>query len=370
MNFQISKADLVPILTTAMGVIERNPHPILNCVKVATEASSLTVTANNYEVELTSSTQCTTDTGEVEEETLITARKLLTACKSFGKGAVIEVTVDENTGIATISSGTSQFELPTFAVEDFPEMERPTNPDVFKISQRQLKNAFAKTSFCVATNDVRYYLIGVYLEIGDGKITFVSTDGHRMAVVQQEFDSTLQIHGIIPLVTVKALLKLLTDSESEVIVSLDNNQIRFEISDATVVTSKLVDGLFPAWEKAIPEYPDKKVVVNSKRMIIALTSALLLSDKSDYMGVTLCLAPDRLVLSAKNKAGDKSRVTLKTAYSGDDLEISFNASYLIDVLKVLSTSNAVLEFTDSKGSVLITEEGSEESKYVVMPMRL
>jgi DNA polymerase-3 subunit beta len=308
------------------------------------------------------------DTGN-EGETTIPARKFFDICKSLPEGAVIQVeTTEENQ--AMLKTGKSKFKLQTLPAEDFPSTPQLVEPTEFEISQFELKNLLYKTSFCIAANDVRYYLTGLLLEIGDGKISLVATDGHRMAVAQHKFESEQEASVIIPRKAVLELSKMLTDEDdSNVKVTFDENHIQFELNEALVITSKLIDGQFPDWQTVLPTNPDKIVVGETALLKHSLTRASILSNEK-YKGVRLTLAPNVLTISAKNAFQEEAEEIVEVEYEGEELEIGFNGTYILDALNVVSTKMAQIAFSDSNSSCLITEEDKEGCQFIVMPMRL
>ncbi len=368
MYFEISRKELLTPLKMITGVVEqRQTLPILANTLVCVKNNKLHLTATDAEVEVACSLPLEAGGTENDGETTIPARKIFDICKSLPDGAIIQVTLDENQ--ATVKAGKSKFKLQTLPTEDFPSSPQITPQAEFKISGHHLKNLLYKTSFCIATNDVRYYLTGLLLEVGDGKISLVGTDGHRMAVAQHDFESDQKTQVIIPRKAVLELSKLITDNESEIKVLSDDNHIRFELSESLVMSSKLIDGNFPDWNTVIPANPDKIVVAETSKMKQALTRASILSNEK-YKGVRFQLASNALTVSGKNSYQEEATDIVELEYSGDELEIGFNGIYVLDAINAISTKNVQLAFSDANSSCLITEEDNEDNKFIVMPMRL
>lgn len=370
MYFEIKRKELLTPLKMITGVVEqRQTMPILANTLVRVKDNSLHFTATDAEVEI--ACRLPLESGNLgtdnDGETTIGARKFFDICKSLPDSVMIQVHKEENQ--ATIKAGKSKFKLQTLPAEDFPSSPQIQEQTEFRLSQHELKNLLYKTSFCIATNDVRYYLTGLLLEIGDGKISIVGTDGHRMAVAQHDFDSSQTAKVILPRKAVLELSKLLTDSEADVKVLVDDNHVRFELSDSLVMSSKLIDGNFPDWHTVIPAHPDKMVVAETTALKQSLSRASILSNEK-YKGVRLALAPNLLTISAKNTYQEEAEEIMEVEYSGEELEIGFNGAYLLDAINVISTKMAQLAFTDSNSSCLITEEDNEDNKFIIMPMRL
>jgi len=370
MYFEIERKELLTPLKMITGVVEqRQTLPILANTLVSVKENGLQFTATDSEVEI--ACRLSLGSGNLDDgndgETTLPARKIFDICKSLPDGVMIQVNIEENQ--ATLKAGNSTFKLQTLSAEEFPSSPEIDGGTEFHISQHELKNLLTKTSFCIATNDVRYYLTGLLLEIGDGKISLVGTDGHRMAVAQHEFDTPQTAKVILPRKAVMELSKMLTDSDGEVHVLVDENHIRFELSDQLVMTSKLIDGNFPDWHGVIPLNPDKIVIAETTTLKQSLSRASILSNEK-YKGVRLQLSTNLLTISAKNAYHEEAEELVEVEYSNDEIEIGFNGVYLLDAINAVSTKMAQLAFTDSNSSCLITEENNEDNKFIIMPMRI
>lgn len=373
MYFEISRKELLPPLKMAVSVVEqRQTRPILGNILVRVKDDTLHFTATDEEVEITCSVPLEASL-KAEEAEITIPRKIFDIVRSLPDNSDIQVTEEDNHIL--IKSGKSRFTLSTLPAEDFPASPQLEDGTEFHIARNKFKELLHKTSFCVAVNDVRYYLMGLLLEIGDGKIFLVGTDGHRMAVAQQDFVSTQPIKVIIPRKAVVELAKLLTDSSEEMKIVCDDNHIKFEISETLTISSKLIDGNFPDWRSVVPLHADKIVVADTASIKQALSRVSILSNEK-YKGVRLSLSENLLVINAKNPQQEEATEELSVEYPGDELEIGFNGVYLLDALGVVSTTSVNLAFTDSNSSMLITQkdgadsEGSEEFKWIIMPMRL
>lgn len=371
MYFEISRKELLNPLKMITGVVEqRQTMPILANTLINVKENALHLTATDAEVEI--ACRLPLETGgnletENDGETTIPARKFFDICKSLSDDTTIQVSCSEN--LATIKAGKSKFKLQTLPAEEFPERPQIQGNAEFHISQHHFKNLLSKTSFCVAINDVRYYLTGLLLEISEGKISLVGTDGHRMAVAQHDFASEQSAKVIVPRKAVLELLKLLTDSESELKVLIDDNHIRFELDESLVMSSKLIDGNFPDWHNVIPMQPDKIVITETTVLKQSLSRVSILSNEK-YKGVRLALSNNLLTISAKNAYQEEAEEVVEVEYGGDELEIGFNGIYLLDAINAVGTKMAQLALSDSNSSCLITEADNEDSKFIVMPMRL
>ncbi|MDM8569574.1 DNA polymerase III subunit beta [Thiotrichales bacterium HSG1] len=369
MYFEITRKELLPTLKMIIGVVEqRQTLPILANTLIRVKDDVLYLTATDAEVEVACNLPLESAINiDSEGEITLPARKFFDICKSLSDSATIQVTVEDTQ--ATLKTGKSKFKLQTLPAIDFPDRPQLNEKTSFAISQSKLKNLFYKTSFCIAVNDVRYYLNGVLLEVVDGKIFLVGTDGHRMAVAQLDFPGETNAKVIIPRKAVLELSKLLTDCDDEINISFDDNHIMFKLNDSLEISSKLIDGDFPDWQTVVPANPDKIIVAEANTVKQALTRASILSNEK-YKGVRLALSNNQLNISAKNSYQEEAEEIIEVEYSGEELEIGFNGTYLLDAINVVSTSMVQIALSDGNSSCLITEEDNEDTKFIVMPMRL
>jgi DNA polymerase-3 subunit beta len=349
-------------------VEQRQTLPILANTLVKVKENTLHLTATDAEVEIVCNLPLESGINvDTDGEITIPARKLFDICRSLSDNTTIQLAVEQNQVI--IKAGKSRFKLQTLPAIDFPERPQIQEQVNFTISQRNLKKLFYKTSFCIAVNDVRYYLNGLLLKLTTGKIYLIGTDGHRMAVAQLELATEIDANVIIPRKAVLELSKLLTDTDDEIMFSFVDNHVRFDLYDSLEISSKLIDGDFPNWQNVIPENLDKIIVIETSILKQALTRASILSNEK-YKGVRLALTNNQLTISAKNAYQEEAEEIIEVEYTGEELEIGFNGIYLLDAINVVSTKMAKVALSDSNSSCVITEEDNDDSQFIVMPMRL
>lgn len=366
MKITTSKTALLDPLQKVGGVVERRQTlPILANILLNLRGKSLVITATDLEVEMRTSAQVEANG---EADFTLPARKLIDICRALPDDAPININVEGERVV--ILSGPSRFSLGTLPAKDYPVIEPTISSSSFRVSERNLKSLIEKTYFAMAQQDVRYYLNGMLLEVKEGRIRSVATDGHRLATTlsKKELDGSLELQVIIPRKAVMELTKLLTDRESDVLVDVSSNHIRFSIGNM-VFTSKLVDGKYPDYKRVIPIGSDKTVLAKRETLRDALQRASILSNEK-YRGISFQLKKNHLDLIAHNPEQEEAKEELDIEYQGDDLIIGFNVSYLIEVLNVLEMDKVKMLMSDSNSSCLIEDENNTSSSYVIMPMRL
>ena len=367
MKFIMARDDLLKPLQAVQGVVERRQTlPILANFLLAIDGGRLSVTGTDMEIELVASTALPdAESGEVT----LPARKLVDICRSLPADA--EVRLEVTGERAVLHSGRSRFTLTTLPAVDYPSSDLLAGELEITVKEGELKRLIELTHFAMAHQDVRYYLNGLLLDIGDGILRAVATDGHRLAIAEMAADtgdSSRQV--IVPRKGISELLRLLGSGDGEVTLDVGSNAIQVTLPDVRL-TSKLIDGKFPDYRRVVPkeEDSDKTLVVDRDLLRQSLSRAAILSNDK-YRAIRLCLDTNELRVVANNPEQEEAEDAVEVAYEGESLEIGFNVSYLIDALTALPGDEAVVQLGDSSSSCLITPREEGECQYVVMPMRL
>ena len=365
MKFSISRDALIKPLNLVAGVVERRQTlPILSNVFMSLEAGQLSLTGTDLEVELVGRVPVD---GDCEDgEITVPARKLVDICKSLPDGSTIEFSV--SSGKAMVKAGRSRFTLSTLPASEFPSVDEQGGDLSLEIPQAVLKRLIERTSFAMAQQDVRYYLNGMLLELKAGRLRMVATDGHRLALCTA--DDAVSVGDASVIVPRKGILELsrLLDADDTLRLVIGSNHIR-AVNKQFTFTSKLVDGKFPEYERVLPKSADKTVIGERLELRQAFTRTAILSNEK-YRGVRLKLSEDTLDITANNPEQEQAEEVVAVEYQGDELEVGFNVSYLLDVLSVLDGEKIRLSLSDSASSALLEEAEEGDSLYVVMPMRL
>lgn len=366
MKISISRDVILNPLQMVNNVIERRQTlPILSNVLISVKEKTLSLTGTDLEVEIINNTNI--DNSE-EGITTLPARKFFDICKALPENSNLEITIDQDRAI--LKSGRSRFTLSTLSASEFPNIDALISPFEFNISQKIFKKLIDQTQFCMAQQDVRYYLNGLMLELSENQLIAVATDGHRLAFCQAKVNlnpgESRQV--IIPRKAINEISRLLEDSEEEIKVSLTENHIRVTTSNI-IFTSKLIDGKFPDYQQVIPQKCDNEVKSTRDNLYQAFHRTSVLSNEK-YRGMRLQLSKNELKATVHNPEQDEAEEIIEVTYSGDEFEIGFNVAYLLDALSAIKSDDVALQLTDSNHSCLIFGTSDVDSKYVVMPMRL
>jgi len=352
MRLTIDKPGLAKALAHVASVVERrNTIPILSNVLVAAARNELKLTATDLDMELVETVPVRT---KGEGATTVPAHMFYDIVRKLPEGADIELARDGEQGRLAITSGPAQFSLQTLPADDFPALSVDDLGHSFSLPASDLKRLIDKTRFAISTEETRYYLNGIYLHAaqsgGKAVLRAVATDGHRLAQ------------------TVVELAKLVEDGEGEVRVELSPSKIR--VSAARVVlTSKLIDGTFPDYERVIPQANDKKMEVDNAAFAQAVDRvSTLSSDKG--RAVKLTITDGKLTLSVNNPDSGSATEELPVEYDFDPLEIGFNARYLLDISQQLESGTAEFRLADPGSPTMVRDGKDASALYVLMPMRV
>lgn len=366
MKFSINREQLLKPLQQVAAVVERRQTlPVLSNVLIEVSDGVLSLTGTDLELELVARLALE---GEIQDgDTTVPARKLVDICKSLPAEA--EIRFESDGERLLVRSGRSRFSLSTLPATEFPNREDESAGISFSIAPATLRQCIDRTAFSMAQQDVRYYLNGMLFELGENRLRTVATDGHRLALCDAEVPGLHEkAQVILPRKGVMELGRMLGDASGEVQIQVGQNHVRIIAGDITF-TSKLVDGKFPEYERVVPRNSQRKVDADRDTLRQALGRVAILSNEK-YRGVRIQLADGSLRIQANNPEQEEAEEEVPVEYSGGELEIGFNVSYLLDVMNALQGDAVELCLGDANSSALIVDPAWRNALYVVMPMRL
>lgn len=372
MKLSIERAQLFKSLQHVQSVVERrNTIPILSNVKLVAGDAGLSLNATDLDLDITE-----TVPAEVIEPgaTTAPAHILFDIVRKLPDGAKVEISTGQTDGQLMLTSGRSRFSLSTLAVGEFPEMTGGALTHSFRVAAADLRGLIDRTRFAIAVEETRYYLNGIFLHqsASDGVpvLRAVATDGHRLARVELPLpDGAQGLPGVIlPRKTVGELRKLIEDTQSDIAVSLSDSRVRFAFDDA-VMTSKLIDGTFPDYERVIPTDNDKVLEVDRKAFAQAVDRVAAVSSEKSR-AVKMQVLSGLVRLSASSPESGSAEEELEAAYEGSPLDIGFNARYLLDIMSQIEGDAARFGMLDAASPTVVRDVGDGAAVYVLMPMRV
>jgi DNA polymerase-3 subunit beta len=365
MKVSATREHLLEAMQSVIGVVERRQTmPILSNVLLSARDGRLRVTATDLEVELVASAEVN---AQQAGDVTLPGRKLFDIIRTLPDKSTVTLTRENDKVV--LRGGRSRFTLSSLPASEFPVIEEINTRHSLSLSARDCRRLIDKTHFAMAQQDVRYYLNGTLLETDGRALRAVATDGHRLSWCELALGATAgemqQI--ILPRKGVLELQRLL-DGEGNIEIELGSSHLRAKIGDVRL-TSKLIDGKFPEYNRVIPSQPPHVMSAPRDALRAALQRTAILSNEK-YRGVRLVFAPGLLTIQAHNPEHEEAEDQLEVEFSGETLEIGFNVGYLLDALAAIETEVVEVCLTGADSSCLIRAPGDATAKYVVMPMRL
>ena len=375
MRLTIERSNLLRSLGRMTRVVERrNTIPILSNVLLRAEEGGLRMKATDLDLEVSERVPAEVAT---DGATTVPAHLLHDIVRKLPDGSEVMLRTSEDGNGVTVAAGRSNFRLQTLPEGDFPDLTAGDFTHAFAMPAVQLAGLIERTAFAISTEETRYYLNGIFCHVTEGLLRAVATDGHRLARAEIEApEGTEGMPGvIIPRKTVGEVQKLLSgaapgeDGERATVrVELSDAKIRFSLG-GTVLTSKLIDGTFPDYQRVIPTANDKALTLDRQTFSGAVDRvATVSSDRG--RAVKLSLRDGQLVLTVNNPDSGSAEEELAVGYEDDPLEIGFNARYLLDIAGQITGEEAVFMLNDAGSPTLIRDRGDESALYVLMPMRV
>jgi DNA polymerase-3 subunit beta len=366
MEIIVRKSDLVRELQLVQGIVERkNSIPVLSNVLAEARGEEVRISATDLDVSL----RCGCAAQVVHEGAItLAAKKLYEIARSLPESDVhIKVQKDS---WAVIESERVSFKMAGLPREDFPSLPEGGGSSGVEIPGPVLRDLIARTSFAMTAEDARYYLAGALLVLEKDSVAMVATDGHRLAYARRE--TPLRIvepsRVLVPRKAIHEIARLLELEDVATFEAKDNHLV-FSVGGRTLA-SKTIEGQFPAFEKVIAIEGDKSVTLDRERAATAVRRVSLLSSERSR-AVKLSLSRGKLDLSASSPDLGEARESIPIEYDGGDVEIGFNAQYLLDFLAAAATEQVVVELKDAESQGLFKpHSGDTDFRYIVMPMRL
>jgi len=371
MKLVIDRAALLRSLNHVQSVVERrNTIPILSNVLMKAENNTLTLSTTDMDLEINEAVAA-----DVKESgaTTTPAHTLYDIIRKFADGSVIELSLSKEGNVMTVKAGRSTFRLSCLPVADFPEIAGTKLPSSFTLPAAELRNLIDRTKFAMSTEETRYYLNGIYVHAGDNDgvkvLRAVATDGHRLARFEMPLPAGAETMPgvIIPRKTVAELRKLLEEAGDSIEISLSESKICFAF-DHIVLTSKLIDGTFPNYQQVIPTGNTKIVEVDPKLFSKAIDRVSTISDGKSR-AVKLALNGKVMTLSANSPESGSATEDLEVN-SNDNMEIGFNARYLLDITSQIEGEGCRLVLADAASPTIIQDSSDASALYVLMPLRV
>jgi len=367
MKATIERATLLKSLGHVQSVVERrNTIPILSNVLIeGREDGSIRLMATDLDLQVDESVPANvTQAGA----TTVSAHTLFDIVRKLPEGSQVELAAAE--GKMQVNAGRSRFSLSTLPRDDFPVIAEGELPTRFELPAATLRQIIEKTRFAISSEETRYYLMGIFFHLVDDQLRAAATDGHRLAriTVPKPDGADGMPDVIVPRKCVQELYRLLEELEGTVEVSLSPTKVRFGLGSA-VLTSKLIDGTFPDYNRVIPTGNDKLLKIDPKSFAAGVDRVSTIASEKTR-AVKMSVDRDKITLSVTSPENGVATEEISADYGSDGIEIGFNARYLLDILGQVDGDVVEVHLADAAAPTLLRENDKANALYVLMPMRV
>jgi len=359
------------VVRSALGAVmsavpQKSTLPILGNVLLEAGNKELKLSSTDLEISITTSI-----------ETKITKKGAVAIpAKTFAEiiGALpqTELEIEAISNRLEMRFGSGDYKISGISADEFPKLPDVNKSKEIKLSAAVLKRMIQKTSFSVSTDETRPALNGVLWQTRGEKMTMVATDGHRLAKIEQENKKLQDLYDdiILPPRALNLLSRLITDDISEVGLIFGENNIIFTCGNNTL-SSRIIEGPYPNYEQVIPKDGDKELVVSRLLLADSVKRVAILANTLTHQ-VKFSLRKDMLELSATNAdVGGEAMERIPCQYQNEELDIGYNANYVLDILKQLDCEEVRFELMSSVSAATITSpDKSDDYLCLVMPLRL
>jgi DNA polymerase-3 subunit beta len=370
MELVVRKNDLLRELQLFQGIVERkNTIPILANALMEAKGDKVHFLATDLEVGLRS--ECDASISKPGKITL-PAKKLYEIVKSLPE---TDIRISEDKNGVKVAADRFESRMQTLPCEDFPTLPAGGVAPTAVLPRAAIKEMIAKTQFAITGEDTRFFLNGALFVLRPDSMSLVATDGHRLALVSAKRDGKAkkdadEIKAILPKKTLGELAKLLAEGDGDITYERGENHMFFQVGGRTLI-SRMIDGQFPAYERVIPKGNDKHIEFERDRITNAVKRVALLSNERSR-SVKFQLDKGKVDVTSSSPELGEAKETLPVDYTGQPMQICFNAQYVLEFLGVVATDVIALELKDEVSQAVMAPVSADgyDYTYVIMPMRV
>ncbi|MDX9868734.1 MAG: DNA polymerase III subunit beta [Kiritimatiellia bacterium] len=363
MKLTIMRAAFLDGLQTVQNVVSsKGALQILSNALLQAKDGKLSITTTDLDIAERCEVAC-----EVEREgsTTLPIRRLVGMIRELPEGKVLVEVSEEDE--ATVQSGSSFYKIIGLPTRDYPPVPATEGKFCYRIDQGAFREMLRKTSYAVSQDETRRVLNGVLMAFKENKLTLVATDGRRLALVEHEieFPPEAETEMILPIKAVSELMRILAH-DGDLKIYAQKNQAVFELG-TTVLSSKLIDGVYPNYRQVIPAACDERVVIEREALLAALRRvSVVTTDKSNATRLTF--SANQLTVSINTPEVGEGRDVVPVKYGGKEISIIFNPEFVMDPLKNMDDDEVFIEMNDGHSPALL--KCGIPFLYVLMPLRI
>lgn len=370
MRINIERAALLAALDRVRSVVEtRNTIPILSNVLLEVDGGQLSLTATDLDMEARA-VAFTTDLATESGQITVPVGTFYDIVRKLPLGAEVSLSYSGDDPRLVVRAGRSKFNLPVLPAGDFPIFGATGLPAETTFPAASLIKLVDMVGFCMSTEETRYYLNGLYFHVADGRVRAVSTDGHRLALCDVDLPEGFAPPAgvIIPRKTIKELRRMI-DGVETVTVQISEQKIRFTTPNGAALSSKVIDGSFPDYMRVIPRDNDKIVKVDPALLQAAVDRVATISGEKSR-AAKFGFGTDMVTVTVRNMDAGVAVEEVELEYTGEPVELGFNARYVLDVMGKMKGVSCRLDIGDPVAPCLVLDESDPDVKFVLMPLRV
>jgi len=365
MELRISTEEFRKSLARLSRAVDSKPQvPILSGILLTAEDGNLTMEATNYSIGMKASIAA--DVIEIGKA-LIPGKYLADIPKAFA-AAETHIKVNPLEKVAVIKAGKTKFSLPLIDGE-FPSIKEMDGAAI-EIPARDFCELVRKTAFACQKDDSRPIFTGCRIQAADDCVTSTATDTHRLAIDSVKANTNGQeINAIIPSAALFEAMRLANDTENAVKLSIVNNMAYFEIG-GTVMTSRLIEGMFPDTNRLANIAGNIAVTVDRESLLTALEHVALIARTADYSVARFLFHDNVLDINARSEDAGEASESIPCEKEGDGIHIAFNVSYIIGAMRAMSGAKVAIKMSHELSPAKMTDMQDDGFIYIVTPVRM
>ena len=371
MQFVIKRDTLLKSLNFVQGIVEKkNTLPILSNVLLQLKNNKFSIVATDLDIIFYDEIN---DVKIINEGSTTTSAAILyDILRKISSNSELKFDLKSENKLS-LKSDNSDFNLLCLPTDNFPTFADEFEGKEISLNNSRFLKLLNKTKISISNDDTRHYLNGIFLHLTEAQgrnfLTGVATDSHRLSSCSLEVENMTDFTSLIlPRKTTFQLCSLLAETSDQLTMQASENKIKFSLGNMKLI-SKVIDGKFPDYKKVVPTTNDKTLVVSSKDFINSIERVASVSlDRKE--GVKLIISKDNVQLSVNSANSGDGNEKIKADFSSENLNISFNSKYLIDIASEVEDKNLKMSLKDSVSPVLIEDVSDKNSYYVIMPMKI
>lgn len=368
MKFTCSKKELIDAVNAVSRAVAIKPQvPVTAGIYMKADGSTLELQANNFSLGIVAKIPANTE----EPGEIVVVGKFLSEIIKKLSGDNITIFYNDGETVVTIQSESAEFTLLAMNADDFPKVQAKDFLKSFNIKTSIFKNLIRRTAFSTATDENRPIFTGCLLEINGNYVTMAATNTHRLAIMKENISEDIgEMRFIIPATTLKDLARIADTSTPDGFVKIDCSEKNIAFTfDNIFMTSRLIEGQFPPYDKVIPSSSDIFATMKVSEISAAVERVSIISKETEYNTIRFIFSHDGIEISSTSPEVGKVVEHVNAKIEGDDLDISFNANYILEALKVLDSEECKFSMTKSLAPVDVREVDNDNFIYVVTPVR-